>query len=79
MAVDGLDQCTVVPAASPGDLLCSGRASAGHPLGQGATLRGRVRMAMTTHQAMQCRLRICMLIEGSLHACVDMSGPSDCF
>ena len=39
----------------------------------------RVRMAMTTHQAMQCRLRICMLIEGSLHACVDMSGPSDCF
>ena len=28
----------------------------------------RVRMAMTTHQAMQCRLRICMLIEGGLHA-----------
>ena len=26
------------------------------------------RMAMTTHQAMQCRLRICMLIEGGLHA-----------
>ena len=28
---------------------------------------------------MKCRLRICMLIEGGLHACVDMSGPSDCF
>ena len=28
---------------------------------------------------MKCRLRICMLIEGGVHACVDMSGPSDCF
>jgi hypothetical protein len=28
---------------------------------------------------MKCRLQICMLIEGGLHACVDMSGPFECF
>ena len=43
------------------------------------SIQCRVRMAMTTHQATKCQLRICMLIEGGLHACVDMSGPSDCF